>query len=75
MQSGQRHGQAPPVHSRYPTGLSVPERVLLFCAAGASEWSVMWDDIGVIRDAAGLDRGIAALTEIEAELLATGVPI
>ena len=36
---------------------------------------VMWDDVGVIRDAAGLDRGIAALTEIEAELLATGVPV
>ena len=35
---------------------------------------VMWDDVGVIRDAAGLDRGIAALAEIEAELLATGVP-
>ncbi len=35
---------------------------------------VMWDDVGVIRDAAGLDRGIAALTEIAAELLATGVP-
>jgi fumarate reductase flavoprotein subunit len=36
---------------------------------------VMWDDVGVIRDAAGLDRGIAALAEIEAELLATGVPV
>src|SRR3984893_13671327 len=34
----------------------------------------MWDDIGVIRDAPGIDRGIAALAEIEAELLATGVP-
>jgi fumarate reductase flavoprotein subunit len=35
---------------------------------------VMWDDVGVIRDAAGLDRSIAALAEIEAELLETGVP-
>jgi fumarate reductase flavoprotein subunit len=35
---------------------------------------VMWDEVGVIRDAAGLDRGIAALAEIEAELLAFGVP-
>jgi fumarate reductase flavoprotein subunit len=34
----------------------------------------MWDEIGVIRDAAGIDRGIAALADIEAELLATGVP-
>jgi fumarate reductase flavoprotein subunit len=34
----------------------------------------MWDDIGVIRDAAGIDRGIAALTAIETELLATGIP-
>jgi fumarate reductase flavoprotein subunit len=35
---------------------------------------VMWDDVGVIRDGAGLDRGIAALAEIEEELVATGVP-
>jgi fumarate reductase flavoprotein subunit len=34
----------------------------------------MWDDVGVIRDAAGLDRADAALGAIEAELLATGVP-
>jgi fumarate reductase flavoprotein subunit len=34
----------------------------------------MWDDVGVIRDAAGLDRADAALDAIEAELLATGVP-
>jgi fumarate reductase flavoprotein subunit len=32
----------------------------------------MWDDVGVVRDAAGLDRGLAALDAIEAELLATG---
>ena len=34
---------------------------------------VMWDDVGVMRDGASLDRGIAALTEIEAELLDTGI--
>jgi fumarate reductase flavoprotein subunit len=34
----------------------------------------MWDDVGVVRDRAGLERGIAALDEIEAELLATGIP-
>jgi fumarate reductase flavoprotein subunit len=34
----------------------------------------MWDDVGVIRDRAGLDRALSALDEIEAELLATGVP-
>jgi succinate dehydrogenase flavoprotein subunit len=33
----------------------------------------MWDDVGVVRDGAGLDRGIAALEAIEAELLATGL--
>ena len=33
----------------------------------------MWDDVGVVRDRAGLDRGIATLDAIEAELLATGV--
>jgi fumarate reductase flavoprotein subunit len=34
----------------------------------------MWNDVGVRRDRAGIDRGIAALDGIEAELLATGVP-
>jgi fumarate reductase flavoprotein subunit len=34
---------------------------------------VMWDDVGVLRDATGLDRGLAALDAIEAELLTTGV--
>jgi fumarate reductase flavoprotein subunit len=34
---------------------------------------VMWDDVGVVRDAAGLDHGLAALDAIEAELSATGV--
>jgi fumarate reductase flavoprotein subunit len=33
----------------------------------------MWDDVGVVRDRAGLDRGIAALDAIESELLATGL--
>jgi fumarate reductase flavoprotein subunit len=36
-------------------------------------FDTMWDDVGVIRNAAGLDRAVAALDEIEAELLATGV--
>jgi succinate dehydrogenase flavoprotein subunit len=33
----------------------------------------MWDDVGVVRDRAGLARGLAAIEAIEAELLATGV--
>ena len=33
----------------------------------------MWDDVGVIRDAGGLKRGLGKLDAIEAELLATGV--
>jgi len=33
----------------------------------------MWDDVGVIRDAVGLKRGLDKLHGIEAELLATGV--
>jgi fumarate reductase flavoprotein subunit len=33
----------------------------------------MWDDVGVVRDRAGLDRAIAALDTIESELLATGL--
>ncbi|MCL2429975.1 MAG: FAD-binding protein [Alphaproteobacteria bacterium] len=36
-------------------------------------FDIMWEDVGVIRDAAGLDRATAALGDIEAELLATGV--
>jgi fumarate reductase flavoprotein subunit len=33
----------------------------------------MWDDVGVIRDAAGLRRGLERLETIEAELLSAGV--
>ena len=33
----------------------------------------MWDDVGVIRDAAGLHRGLEKLDAIEAELLSIGV--
>jgi fumarate reductase flavoprotein subunit len=35
---------------------------------------VMWDDVGVIRDAQGIDRALGEIGEIEAELLMTGVP-
>jgi fumarate reductase flavoprotein subunit len=33
----------------------------------------MWDDVGVVRDGARLDRAVAALDAIEAELLASGL--
>src|SRR5919109_4168281 len=33
----------------------------------------MWDDVGVVRDRERLDRGVAALDAIEAELLVTGL--
>jgi fumarate reductase flavoprotein subunit len=33
----------------------------------------MWDDVGVVRDRASIERGIAAIDGIETELLATGV--
>jgi fumarate reductase flavoprotein subunit len=33
----------------------------------------MWEDVGVIRDSAGLDRALAKLDAIEAELFATGL--
>jgi fumarate reductase flavoprotein subunit len=36
-------------------------------------YDVMWDDVGIIRDAAGLARAERALDEIEAELDETGV--
>jgi fumarate reductase flavoprotein subunit len=34
---------------------------------------LMWDDVGVIRDAAGLDRALARLSDLETELLETGI--
>jgi fumarate reductase flavoprotein subunit len=34
---------------------------------------IMWDDVGVIRDASGLRRGLTKLDAIEAELLSIGV--
>jgi fumarate reductase flavoprotein subunit len=36
-------------------------------------FDIMWDDVGVIRDAAGLDCAITALGDLETELLATGI--
>ena len=33
----------------------------------------MWDDVGVVRDRDGLERGLAALDAIEAQLMATGL--
>jgi succinate dehydrogenase flavoprotein subunit len=33
----------------------------------------MWDDVGVVRHRAGMERGLAALNAIEAELLDSGV--
>ncbi len=33
----------------------------------------MWDDVGVVRNRAGIERGLKALDRIEAELLATGI--
>jgi fumarate reductase flavoprotein subunit len=33
----------------------------------------MWDEVGVVRDRAGIELGIAALDRIEAELLLSGV--
>jgi fumarate reductase flavoprotein subunit len=34
----------------------------------------MWNDVGVVRDRTGLERGLRVLVEIEDELLATGIP-
>jgi len=33
----------------------------------------MWDDVGVVRDAVGLERGLTVIANIEQELLETGV--
>jgi fumarate reductase flavoprotein subunit len=34
----------------------------------------MWTDVGVMRDAAGLKRGMAKLDDLEGELLSMGIP-
>jgi succinate dehydrogenase flavoprotein subunit len=34
---------------------------------------MMWDDVGVVRDRAGIERGLAAIDAIEANLRATGI--
>jgi len=34
---------------------------------------LMWDQVGVVRDAAGIARGLAGLDDLDAELLETGV--
>jgi fumarate reductase flavoprotein subunit len=34
----------------------------------------MWEDAGIIRDRIGLDRALGALDDIEAELMASGLP-
>jgi fumarate reductase flavoprotein subunit len=36
-------------------------------------YRVMWDDVGIIRDAASLERGARVLDELEAELAETGL--
>ena len=35
---------------------------------------LMWDDVGVVRDAVGIARALVGLDDLEAELLETGVP-
>jgi fumarate reductase flavoprotein subunit len=35
--------------------------------------NLMWDDVGIIRDATGLKRGLARLEGMETELLASGI--
>jgi len=34
----------------------------------------MWDYVGVLRDRAGIEHGLKVVDDIEAELLATGIP-
>jgi fumarate reductase flavoprotein subunit len=36
--------------------------------------TLMWDDVGILRDRAGLERAIAALDDLAAELEETGIP-
>lgn len=36
-------------------------------------WHLMWDEVGIIRTEEGMQRGLAGLAEIEAELAETGL--
>ena len=36
-------------------------------------WDVMWDDVGIVRDAAGLNRALGMLDGLQADLLAAGL--
>ncbi len=36
-------------------------------------WTVMWDDVGILRNRTGLDRSLAALDELTAELHLSGL--
>ena len=36
-------------------------------------YDIMWDDVGIVRDAVGLQRAAGALDELDAELAATGI--
>ncbi|MCB2053984.1 MAG: FAD-binding protein [Geminicoccaceae bacterium] len=36
-------------------------------------WRLMWDDVGILRDACGLERGIAGLDALDAELHSSGL--
>jgi fumarate reductase flavoprotein subunit len=35
---------------------------------------LMWDDVGIIREKAGMERALGKLDELEADLMAAGVP-
>jgi fumarate reductase flavoprotein subunit len=35
---------------------------------------LMWDEVGVLRNAAGIERGLAGIADIAAELAGTGLP-
>jgi fumarate reductase flavoprotein subunit len=50
--------------SRQPGDLNALREALL---------DAMWDNVGVVRDRAGIERGLAAIDAIEAILRATGV--
>ena len=36
-------------------------------------YNIMWDDVGIVRDAAGLERASTALDDLDAELADTGI--
>ena len=61
--------EAAEAHARFPLGRPVGD----LDRVRQSLYEVMWNDVGILRDAAGLERARRRLAQLRGELQATGV--